>query len=108
MTLFSQVIRDRPYDVFVPRDVNLSLKYVDWAMNEAEKRGISVLLDLHGAPGSQNGFDHRWLSERVIEWNLWVSEYEWTRAVSEWVYMGEIYESVSEWESVWEIVTEWF
>ena len=44
---------------FVPEDVNESLKYLDWAVSEAEKRGMTVLLDLHGAPGSQNGFDHR-------------------------------------------------
>jgi glucan 1,3-beta-glucosidase len=31
---------------------------LDWAFAEARKNGLGVLLDLHGAPGSQNGWDH--------------------------------------------------
>jgi glucan 1,3-beta-glucosidase len=31
---------------------------VEFAFRTAAKRGIRVLLDLHGAPGSQNGWDH--------------------------------------------------
>ncbi|MCK8058131.1 MULTISPECIES: glycoside hydrolase family 5 protein [unclassified Fusibacter] len=30
----------------------------DWFISEAGKRGIYVILDFHGAPGSQNGSDH--------------------------------------------------
>ena len=33
-------------------------KYLDKAVKWAEKYGIKVLVDLHGAPGSQNGFDN--------------------------------------------------
>lgn len=31
---------------------------LDWFVEEAGKRGVYVILDLHGAPGSQNGSDH--------------------------------------------------
>ena len=31
---------------------------LDWAFRTAKKHGIGVLLDLHGVPGSQNGWDH--------------------------------------------------
>jgi glucan 1,3-beta-glucosidase len=31
---------------------------LDWAFDLAEKYSLGVLLDLHGAPGSQNGMDH--------------------------------------------------
>jgi glucan 1,3-beta-glucosidase len=31
---------------------------LDWAFATAKKHGIGVLLDLHGVPGSQNGWDH--------------------------------------------------
>lgn len=31
---------------------------LDWFVSEAGKRGIYVILDMHGAPGSQNGSDH--------------------------------------------------
>lgn len=34
------------------------IRYVDWAFRMAEKYQLQVLLDLHGAPGSQNGNDH--------------------------------------------------
>lgn len=33
---------------FVPQNVSTSLKYLDWAMDEAAKRGITVMLDFHG------------------------------------------------------------
>ncbi|HSH56048.1 MAG TPA: glycoside hydrolase family 5 protein [Candidatus Limnocylindrales bacterium] len=35
-----------------------TLKYVDKAFTWAEETGLKVLLDLHAAPGSQNGWDH--------------------------------------------------
>lgn len=31
---------------------------LDWFVEQASKRGIYVILDLHGAFGSQNGQDH--------------------------------------------------
>ena len=34
------------------------LKYVDKALEWGASHGIGVLLDMHAAPGSQNGFDH--------------------------------------------------
>lgn len=35
-----------------------SVSYLDWAMEMAEKYELKVLIDLHGAKGSQNGNDH--------------------------------------------------
>lgn len=35
-----------------------TIEYVDKAFAWAEQTGLKVLLDLHGAPGSQNGKDH--------------------------------------------------
>lgn len=34
------------------------IRYLDWAIETAEKYGLKVLIDLHGAKGSQNGYDH--------------------------------------------------
>ncbi len=44
-----------------------TVKYVDRAFEWAKMTGLKVLLDLHGAPGSQNGNDH---SGRIgpIDW----------------------------------------
>lgn len=57
------VIKD-PYEIYAPADYTVSLKYIDWAFETAEKYGLTVLLDLHGAPGSQNGFDHSGCGQR--------------------------------------------
>ena len=38
---------------FVP-----AVDYVDFALEQAQRNGLKVILDLHGAPGSQNGWDH--------------------------------------------------
>ncbi len=35
-----------------------SIVHVDRAFEWAERNGLKILLDLHGAPGSQNGHDH--------------------------------------------------
>lgn len=46
----------------------LSMQHkVDWAMQMAEKYNLKVLLDLHAAPGSQNGYDHSG-KRGVAEW----------------------------------------
>ena len=34
------------------------LETMDWAFRTAKANGLTVLLDLHGVPGSQNGWDH--------------------------------------------------
>lgn len=47
-----------PYALFVPADETTSLRYIDWVFDMCEKYSLTVLLDLHGAPGSQNGVDH--------------------------------------------------
>ena len=31
---------------------------IDWFVNQAAQRGMYVIIDMHGAPGSQNGSDH--------------------------------------------------
>lgn len=46
------------------------VRYLDWAMDMADKYKLRVLIDVHGLPGSQNGNDHtgrvgkaRWYQE---------------------------------------------
>ncbi len=33
-------------------------RHIRFALDQAQQNGLKVLLDLHGAPGSQNGWDH--------------------------------------------------
>ncbi len=35
-----------------------SIGRLDWAMQAAQRLGLQVVIDLHAAPGSQNGWDH--------------------------------------------------
>ena len=46
-----------------------SIPYIHQAMKWADEEGLSVLLDLHTAPGCQNGFDNGGI-EGVINWHL--------------------------------------
>ena len=51
------IIQD-PHHAYAPSDLNKSLHKIDWVFTMAQKYDLLVLLDLHGAPGSQNGQDH--------------------------------------------------
>ncbi|HEY1787448.1 MAG TPA: glycoside hydrolase family 5 protein [Verrucomicrobiae bacterium] len=33
-------------------------RFINFALDQCQKNGLKLLLDLHGAPGSQNGWDH--------------------------------------------------
>jgi glucan 1,3-beta-glucosidase len=41
---------------------------LSWAFGAAKKHGLGVLLDLHGVPGSQNGWDHSGRAGKM-EWH---------------------------------------
>ena len=43
--------------------------YLDWFMEQAAKNELYVVLDLHGAPGSQSGYEHSGTVEGVELWN---------------------------------------
>jgi glucan 1,3-beta-glucosidase len=60
---------DDEYNIYVPTDVATSLRYVDKAFDLAMKYNMTVLLDLHGAPGSQNGNDHSGCGNGIVGWN---------------------------------------
>lgn len=44
------------------------IQYVDWLMDMALKHGLSVLIDIHTAPGSQNGWAHSGV-EGPVKWH---------------------------------------
>ncbi len=41
-----------------PKPYVESASFIDFALAQAQQNGLKLLLDLHGAPGSQNGWDH--------------------------------------------------
>ena len=60
-------------------NADLSLKeeaeafaYLDWFISNAAAQDLYVILDLHGAPGSQNGYEHSGAADRTAK--LWGSQ----------------------------------
>ena len=44
--------------VEAPKPYVESSRFIDFALEQCKKNDLKLLLDLHGAPGSQNGWDH--------------------------------------------------
>ncbi|KAG5647731.1 hypothetical protein DXG03_008454 [Asterophora parasitica] len=57
------------------------LPYLARAINWAAKYNLKVIIDLHGAPGSQNGFDNSGLRTSNPSWHLSGSNIARTNAV---------------------------
>ena len=41
-----------------PKPFVENARFIDFALDQCQHNGLKLLLDLHGAPGSQNGWDH--------------------------------------------------
>ena len=63
--------------------------YLDWFIGEAAKQELYIVLDLHGAPGSQNGYEHSGVAERVA--GLWESEENKAATVAMWDFISHHY-----------------
>ena len=63
--------------------------YLDWFIGQAAEHGLYVVLDLHGAPGSQNGYEHSGVAERKAE--LWTSQANLDATVALWQYISRHY-----------------
>ena len=63
--------------------------YLDWFIGEAAKQKIYIVLDLHGAPGSQNGFEHSGVEKRVA--GLWDSAENLDATVALWEFIAHHY-----------------
>ncbi len=77
-----------------------STYYIDRAMVWAETYGIDVLLDLHTAPGCQNGFDNGGIAG-VQEWGKNESTTNYVATTVE--VLGDIAEHFSQFDSLWGI-----
>lgn len=72
-----------PYFIFGDRKPFIGCTgELDKAFNWAEKYGLQILIDLHTAPGSQNGFDNGGLSG-VCKWAQMPEEVEFVHTVLE-------------------------
>jgi aryl-phospho-beta-D-glucosidase BglC (GH1 family) len=82
--------------------------YLDWFMEEAAKNELYVVLDLHGAPGSQNGFEHSGRKDRVA--GLWTNEEYVNATVEMWQYISKHYTQtkpeLGKWIATYDILNE--
>lgn len=63
--------------------------YLDWFIGQAAEQGLYIVLDLHGAPGSQSGYEHSGAAERVA--GLWTSEENIAATIDLWDYVSRHY-----------------
>lgn len=72
-----------PHFIFGDRGPGIGcIEYLDRAFDWAEKYGLKILIDLHTAPDSQNGFDNGGLTG-VIKWHLKPENIEFELSVLE-------------------------
>ena len=71
------------------REEEEAFSYLDWFLEQAANHGLYVILDLHGAPGSQSGYEHSGSATR--EANLWNSEENVAATVALWGYIAKHY-----------------
>jgi len=82
--------------------------YLDWFIEQAAKNELYVVLDLHGAPGSQNGFEHSGAKERVA--GLWTSEENVNATILLWDFVSAHYTQsrpeLGKWIATYDILNE--
>lgn len=82
--------------------------YLDWFMVQAAKYEIYVVLDLHGAPGSQNGYEHSGAAKR--EANFWTNEEYVESVICLWDFISEHYTNtkpeLGKWIATYDILNE--
>ena len=82
--------------------------YLDWFVSEAAENELYVVLDLHGAPGSQNGFEHSGRKDRVA--GLWTSEENIKATVELWDFVSMHYTQtkpeLGKWIATYDILNE--
>ncbi len=82
--------------------------YLDWFVETAAKYELYIILDLHGAPGSQNGYEHSGASERVA--GLWQSEENVAATIDLWDFVSEHYlntrPDLGKWIATYDLMNE--
>ena len=82
--------------------------YLDWFIAEAAKQELYIVLDLHGAPGSQNGYEHSGIDRH--EAGLWDSEENIAATVDLWTFVAEHYlhtrPDLGQWIATYDLMNE--
>lgn len=90
-----------------PKEETDAFTYLDWFIGEAAKQELYVILDLHGAPGSQSGYEH---SGSVLEAGLWTSEENIQATVALWDLVSHHYTvtrpDLGKWIATYDLLNE--
>ncbi len=85
-----------------------AFSYLDWFISQAAKHELYVVLDLHGAPGSQNGYEHSGAAQR--EANLWENDAYVAATVALWDFVSEHYTDTApelgKWIATYDLLNE--
>lgn len=90
------------------KDEEEAFAYLDWFVEQAAKNEIYIVLDLHGAPGSQNGFEHSGRKDRVA--GFWTNEEYVNATVEMWKLISKHYTEtkpeLGKWIATYDILNE--
>ena len=82
--------------------------YIDWFVSKAAEHELYVVLDLHGAPGAQNGYEHSGSSKENPE--LWYSEANIAATVDLWDFVSTHYletePELGKWIATYDLLNE--
>ncbi len=85
-----------------------AFSYIDWFVSMAAKYELYVILDLHGCPGSQSGYEHSGAAERVA--GLWTSQENMDATVALWDFVSMHYSQtepeLGKWIATYDIMNE--
>lgn len=76
-------------DDLTRKDEETAFSYLDWFIGQAAAHELYIVLDLHGAPGSQNGYEHSGVAKR--EANLWTTPEYLDATLDIWQFVSEHY-----------------
>lgn len=76
-------------DDFSKKEEKEAFEYLDWFIEKCKENELYVILDLHGAPGSQNGFEH---SGYIVDKpELWGNDIYENATINLWDYVSNHY-----------------
>ena len=91
-----------------PKSEEDAFSYLDWFIEQAAKQEIYIILDLHGAPGSQSGYEHA--GEPGHSADLWTNQANMDATVLLWDMVSQHYTNarpdLGKWIATYDLLNE--